>query len=157
MSTTNPPNAAGDAAAPVFALDEAWTYKITVLADSVARRVGSVVQEISGLSLGQWRVLAAVADKPGRTSSEVVEITPMDKPLVSRAVSHLVELNLLRREASQTDGRRSHLQLTLEGEKAYQRIVTALMDTGAWGMNTLPQAEHEQFNQLIDQALEAYR
>ena len=141
----------------VFALDTAWIYKVSVLADLVARRVSAVVQETSGLSLSQWRVLAVVAEKPGRTSSEVVEITPMDKPLVSRAVSHLVELQLLLREASQTDGRRSHLQLTDKGEETYKHLVDALTQSGAWGMTTLSDEKHRLFNTLIDEATLSYK
>lgn len=141
----------------VFALDAAWIYKVSVLADLVARRVGAIVQDKSGLSLSQWRVLAAVAHKPGRTSSEVVDITPMDKPLVSRAVSHLVERDLLRREASQVDGRRSHLQLTAKGNQTYTQLVEILTETGAWGMTTLSDEKHHQFNELIDEAIASYK
>ena len=78
-------------------------YQVTVLADQIARRTSSVVKRYE-LNLSQWRVLAAVADKPGRTSAEVVTITPMDKGIVSRATKALLTMGLLTRVASQSDG-----------------------------------------------------
>ncbi len=91
-----------------YALDDAWIYKVAVLADLVASRVLKAVQSVSSLNLSQWRVLAALADKPGRTASEVVAITPMDKAIVSRAAASLVDQGLVERRASATDGRVSH-------------------------------------------------
>ncbi|MEO1656515.1 MAG: MarR family winged helix-turn-helix transcriptional regulator [Pseudomonadota bacterium] len=143
--------------APTFALDTAWSYKVTVLADLVAKRVAAEVQKTSGLNLSQWRVLAAIADKPGRTSTEVVEITPMDKPIVSRAVQALVDRGFLLREASQEDGRRSYLRLTDEGEETYRAIVSALSDSGAFGLDVLSGDELTAFNRELDDIIEKYR
>ncbi|MEM6913076.1 MAG: MarR family winged helix-turn-helix transcriptional regulator [Pseudomonadota bacterium] len=140
-----------------FTLETAWSYKVTVLADLVARRVAAVVQTTSGLNLSQWRVLAAVADKPGRTSTEVVDITPMDKPIVSRAVQVLVDRGFLRREASQEDGRRSYLRLTAEGEGTYAAIVEALTKTGAAGLDLLSGGELAAFNRQLDEMITQYR
>ncbi|NNU16079.1 winged helix-turn-helix transcriptional regulator [Parvularcula sp. ZS-1/3] len=144
-------------AADVFRLDDSWVYKITVLADLVARKVSAVVAETSGLNLSQWRVLAAVADEPGRTSSEVVAVTPMDKAIVSRAVRVLIDMGLLRREASQEDGRRAHLQLTDEGEAVYRRLVEALDRSGASGLQLLPGEEGAALNARLDALIEDYQ
>ena len=106
----------------ILHLDGYWPYQITVLADRIARRTGRIVKE-NGLNLSQWRVLAAIADKPGRTSVEVVTITPMDKGIVSRATKALLSLGFIRREASQLDGRLSHLHLTNQGWEMYQKLM----------------------------------
>lgn len=113
-SSPNPKN--------VLQLSSYWPYQITVLADRIARRTSAIVKE-KGLNLSQWRVLAAIAEKPGRTSVEVVTITPMDKGIVSRATKALLEMGYLRREASQKDGRISHLYLTDDGSNMYQVLM----------------------------------
>lgn len=118
-------------------LEESWVYQVSVLADLAARRVTAVVQEVSGLNLSQWRVIAAVADLPGRTATQVVDVTPMDKGIVSRAVAILVERGLLERQVSKQDGRLSHLFLTGEGKSAYTAIVAALDSTGASGRRSV--------------------
>jgi DNA-binding MarR family transcriptional regulator len=107
----------------IIQLDSYWPYQITVLADRVSRRTSRIVKAQAGLNLSQWRVLAAIAETPGRTSAEVVTVTPMDKGLVSRATKTLLEMGLLLREASQDDGRVSYLYLTERGYALYQTLI----------------------------------
>ena len=109
-------------AMPPLKLDEYWPYQVMVLADRIARRTAAVVRDKAGLNLSQWRVLAALAEKPGRTAVDVVAMTPMDKGIVSRATKALLGNGLLFREASQADGRVSHLYLTEKGEDLYQTL-----------------------------------
>lgn len=109
----------------VLTLANYWPYQVTVLADRIARQTASIVRRYD-LNLSQWRVLAAVADGPGRTSVDVVNMTPMDKGIVSRATKALLEMGLLRREASQKDGRVSHLYMTDLGATIYRRILPQL-------------------------------
>ena len=112
---------------PVLLLDSYWPYQVTVLADRIARRTTSIVKQHQ-LNLSQWRVLAAVAETPGRTSVDVVRITPMDKGIVSRATKALLSQGLIRREASQLDGRISHLHMTKQGQSLYSEIMPKVRD-----------------------------
>lgn len=107
---------------PALKLDAYWPYQVMVLADRIARRTAAVVRDKAGLNLSQWRVLAALAEKPGRTAVDVVAMTPMDKGIVSRATKALLENGLLLRKASQADGRVSHLYLTGKGEDLYRAL-----------------------------------
>ncbi len=140
----------------VFSLDQAWVYKVTVLADLVARRVGAVVHDVCGLNLSQWRVIAAIADDPGCTATVVVQRTPMDKGIVSRAVSTLVARGLVERRASPDDGRLSHLWLTTEGARVYGGILEALAHTGADGLTTLPDGQDHMLVDLLDDVIHRY-
>lgn len=142
---------------PVFELEKAWIYKVTVLADLIARRVSETVQQTSGLNLSQWRVIAAVADKPGRTSSEVVDVTPMDKGIVSRAVGTLVERKIIERQVSPEDGRRNPLHLTKDGWKTYQDITKALAVRHADGKELLLPDMEARFLNDLDGTISAYR
>lgn len=111
----------------VVTLDQFWPYLVTVLSDRIARRTAQLIKA-HGLNLSQWRVLAAIAEVPGRTSAEVVAITPMDKGIVSRATKALLARGSVRREASQTDGRLSHLHLTPSGEQLYNEIMPLVQE-----------------------------
>lgn len=137
-------------------LDASWTYKLTVLADRVARRAAAIASDVGGLNLSQWRVLAAVADAEGRTSSQVVALTPMDKGIVSRAVASLVQQGVLRREASKRDGRMSHLYMTPKGEALYDAIWARMQDSGADGQDLLDGAASKDFLQRLDQLIAGY-
>ena len=107
----------------VLHLDTYWPYQLTVLADRISRRTARVVKEKADLNLSQWRVLAAIAEQPGRTAIEVVAVTPMDKGIVSRGTKTLLDMGLIVREASQDDGRVSHLNLTKQGLELYHRLI----------------------------------
>lgn len=110
----------------VLKLDQFWPYQVTVLADRIARRTSQIVK-VHNLNLSQWRVLAAIADVPGRTAVEVVTVTPMDKGIVSRATKALLKMGFVRRKASQIDGRVSHLHLTKGGLELYQELIPQIM------------------------------
>ena len=126
----------------VRVLERYWPYQITVLADRIARRTTRIVKS-HGINLSQWRVLAAVAEQPGRTAVAVVRVTPMDKGIVSRATRGLLEQGLLRREASQTDGRLSHLFLTPAGAKLYEAIAPQVEAVTVGVADVLDAAEQE--------------
>jgi DNA-binding MarR family transcriptional regulator len=110
------------ASSDAIRLDEYWPYQVTVLADLIARRTATIVKREAGLNLSQWRVLAAIAERPGRTAADVVAMTPMDKGIVSRATKALLTGGFLVRRASQADGRVSHLFLTGKGEALYRSL-----------------------------------
>lgn len=148
-----------DASAPErqaeLSLDQSWIYKVTVLADRISRHTSSVAAQVAGLNLSQWRVLAALADQDGRTASQVVNLTPMDKGIVSRAVASLVRAELVRRIASDRDGRLSHLHLTDEGRHTYRAIADRLDETGGSGRTLLGQ-DPEAFLREVDRLITHY-
>ena len=107
---------------PTLKLDSFWPYQVVVLGDLISRHTLKLVKENTDINLSQWRVLAAIADKAGRTSSQVVAITPMDKGIVSRAVASLLDGNYIHKESDPTDKRRASLYLTPKGRKLYELI-----------------------------------
>lgn len=135
-------------------LDKSLAYKITVIADLIARRVSNIAATVGGINLSQWRVLAAIGDQDGRTASQVVHMTPMDKGIVSRAVASLVTQGYLVRQASDQDGRVSHLYMTDGGRETFEKIVMELDRTGATGETILANADREnvldQLNRIIE-------
>ncbi|MEP3891644.1 MAG: MarR family winged helix-turn-helix transcriptional regulator [Hellea sp.] len=117
MSDTKPPH---------ITLDNFWPYQAVVLADQISRYTLSVVRAEADLNLSQWRVLAAIAEKPGRTAANVTAITPMDKTIVSRAVSSLIEAGLVIKAVDSGDKRRSSLSATASGQSIYANIAAKL-------------------------------
>lgn len=132
----------------VLQLASYWPYQVAVVADRVARRITRIVKA-HGLNLSQWRVLAAVADVPGRSSTEVVALTPMDKGVVSRAGRALVDQGLLRREASASDARWRHLYLTPAGEAVYADILPEVRSAVGSLDEGLSDAERAQLAALL--------
>ena len=112
-----------------ISLDNFWPYQVVVLADKISRNTHRVVKEKAALNLSQWRVLAAVADKPGRSAAEVTSVTPMDKTIVSRAVASLIETGLIKKSQISNDKRRLSLTITETGLRIYEDISDELNRT----------------------------
>lgn len=111
---------------PPLLLKDYWPYQAAVLGDLVGRHTAQIARRKADLNLSQWRVLAAVGEAPGRTAREVVDVTPMDKGIVSRAVSTLIERGLMARTAKTKDRRQAALTLTADGERSYRLVAAEL-------------------------------
>lgn len=133
----------------VLKLDSYWPYQLTVLADRISRHTAAIVKRHGDLNLSQWRVMAAIAEQPGRTAAEVVTVTPMDKGIVSRATKALLGAGLAVREASQGDGRISHLYLTSQGETLYQALLPRVEAVATEAHTSLSSDDQSRFGQVL--------
>lgn len=104
-------------------LDEFIPYRLSVLSNTISRKIAEIYNREFGLNIWQWRVMAVVGETPGVSATAVTSKTAMDKVAVSRAVAGLIELGYMTRDASSEDARRSVLQLTKQGESIYRQIV----------------------------------
>ena len=138
---------------PILRLETYWPYQITVLADRISRRTSRIVKA-HDLNLSQWRVMAAIAEVPGRTSVEVVQVTPMDKGIVSRATKALLDQGLAQRQASQSDGRISHLFLTPSGEVLYQTLKPQVEGIVTGAQARLEASDQAQLSGLLSALME---
>ena len=109
-------------------LDEFWAYQVVVLADQVSRYTLEIVKAEADLNQSQWRVLAAIADKPGRSAAEVTAVTPMDKTIVSRAVASLLASGMIKRTPNANDKRVAALEMTALGAERYALISAKLAE-----------------------------
>ncbi len=139
----------------IIRLDDYWPYQVTVLADRISRRTAAIVKREAGLNLSQWRVLAAIAECPGRTAADVVMMTPMDKGIVSRATKALLSGGYLVREASQQDGRVSHLFLTRAGADLYASLKPSVEGVPRAANQHLGAREQAEFCALLKQLADA--
>ena len=79
----------------------------------------------------------------------------MDKGIVSRATRGLLDQGLLRREASQTDGRLGHLFLTAEGEALYQVLTPRVEAITERVADTLDAAEQRRLTDTLRELVRA--
>ncbi len=118
-----------DKPTPHISLHEFWPYQAVVLANEIGRYTLSVVKQEAQLNLSQWRVLAAIGEKSGRTAAEVTSLTPMDKTIVSRAVNALLRDGYIEKAQDMQDKRRLSLSTTKKGEQVYQKTAKILNET----------------------------
>src|SRR5579862_472382 len=114
-----PAPANGDA----FRLEDYLPYRLAVAANRVTRLCARRYSETYGLSIPEWRVLAAVGRFGVLSPSAVGEHTTMDKVKVSRAAASLVARGLLKQTQDPNDGRGRLLRLTRRGVTVHQGMV----------------------------------
>lgn len=101
-------------------LAEFTPYRIVALGRRLSEELGAAYRN-EGLSIPEWRVIAAVAQAPSVAARDVVAMTPMDKMAVSRAVAALEKKGLIERQKAE-DRRVVALRLTAKGEIVYQQV-----------------------------------
>ena len=139
----------------VIRLGNFLPYQVVLLADRIGKRIAAVLKSHDDMNLSHWRVLAAVAEVPGRTANEVVAVTPMDKGIVSRAVKSLIGEGLLERRASDSDGRLGHLHLTTSGEKLYRAIAADIRAVEKQMRASLPPGQWADMQSALSRLLAA--
>lgn len=115
------PAAAPDGAG--FRLEDFLPYRLSVTSNRVSRLLGRRYAEAFGISIPEWRVIAAVGRFGTLSPSAVGEHTAMDKVKVSRAAAGLVARGLLKQAQDPQDGRGRLLSLTRKGVAVHQGVV----------------------------------
>lgn len=93
-------------------------YRIT---NQLTRRIRGRLRK-SGINITRWRVLAVLSAYGELTLGQIVELTVMEQPSVSRIVTQLERENLVKRETSTDDSRFVYVRLTPAGETAFQNV-----------------------------------
>ncbi len=101
-------------------------YRIVVLGQRMSEQLGAAYRD-QGLTIPEWRVLAAISQAPTVAARDVAFITPMDKMAVSRAVASLEGKGLILRVQSK-DRRMASLRLTSKGESVYEKVAAIALD-----------------------------
>jgi len=112
---------AADAAAT--RLEPSFSFRVSILAKLLDRRLGRLAGEQFGLALAEYRVLAQVAQSPKSTVRAVAAHTFIDKAQVSRAMAVLAEQKLVARSLSGPDRRSPEFTATRSGRALMNRII----------------------------------
>ena len=97
------------------------THRLAMAAKAHRARSGTHLARI-GLHPGQEAVQKALAEEDGRTMIQLAQVLGVQPPTVTKMISRLSAQNLLKRVASQTDGRLARVHLTDEGRTKIEEI-----------------------------------
>lgn len=104
-------------------LEKFLPYRLSVLAQLVSESLHDLYAQPFGLTVTQWRVMAALGRFAPLTASDVGQRIVMDKVAVSRAVAGLMKRGLIERATDRSDRRRASLKLSARGRTMHARIV----------------------------------
>jgi DNA-binding MarR family transcriptional regulator len=108
--------------AEIFDLDGFLPHRLAVAAESVTRLIARQHLVKFGLTMPEWRLLAAVGRFGVLSPTDAGERTAMDKVKVSRAATSLVARGLMRQAKDPDDGRGRLLRLTRKGAAVYSDV-----------------------------------
>ena len=102
-----------------------------------------------GLTQKQVSVLWLVADTPGVAQIELGSQLHMDRATTMTIVNRLQERGYLRRERSESDGRKQSLYLTVAGEAALVEAKSCISQHEAWLKSRFTEQEIEKLVEML--------
>ena len=138
---------------PEYQLFNSLIFKINRLSSLYFKSSSRYYQRQFGMGVPEVRLLNIVGSLPWASAQQVVEMSSMDKGLVSRALGNLIKRGHLRRLPDPQDRRRLVLKLTATGEEVYRRITAAKRSRHLRAVSGLTPAECRQLYRLLDKAL----
>jgi len=131
-------------------LENFLPYRLSVLAQLVSDSLHDIYAGPFGLTVTQWRVMAALGRFAPLTASDVGLRIVMDKVAVSRAVAGLMKRGLVERATDRQDRRRASLRLNARGRAMHERIVPIALAYEVKLYEALNAEERAVFNTLTD-------
>jgi len=102
------------------------------------------------LTQKQVSVLWLVSDHPGISQIEMGKRLRMDRATTMTIVNRLQERSFLRRERSETDGRKQALYLTTGGERALSKAKQAIGEHEDWLKGRFTSEEIEKLVEMLE-------
>jgi len=103
-----------------------------------------------GITRREWRVLSCLADVEGVLSSELAEVAMLDRARTSRALTRLVDKQLVRREPKPSDRREVRVYLTDEGRRVHGEVLPRIAAIQRELLAPFSPEQREQFSELMD-------
>ena len=99
----------------ILKLERYLPYRLSILSNRISGLISETYGNKFALSITEWRIMAVLGEYPGVSADEVSIKTQIEKSILSRAISKLLQRKLLQREFDPADKRRSMLHLTDTG------------------------------------------
>ena len=134
----------------ILTLERYLPYRLSILSNRISANIADTYSDKFGLSVTEWRIMAVVGEYPNVSADEVSVKTQIEKSMLSRAITKLLQRNLLEREFDPKDKRRSMLRLTTTGLSVYDEVVPISYDYELQLLTCFNDTEKDQFGELID-------
>lgn len=112
------------------------------------------IEEGLDITIDQWLVLNAIADKPDITQLEIADKVFKDAASITRIIDLLIKKNYLQREAHNFDRRRFSLALTKEGKILIKNISKIVTQNRAQALKGIAEKDLQQMKQVLHLIIE---
>lgn len=128
-------------------IESVFTYHLQILANISTRIALLSIKPKFGLNIMQWRVLANIDRLEVATIQDLARASGVLVSQVSRTISGLEDLGLVKKRTNPQDGRSRAVTLTAKGEKLVQRI---LEERQRWNDEMLRDLSGDERDQLLN-------
>jgi DNA-binding MarR family transcriptional regulator len=125
-------------------------FRLNRLAAEVSNALSSEYQTRYGLDIPEWRVLATLGFRNDACSAQYIsDCTRTHKSTISRAVTALMERQIVERVENAEDRREFRLRLTRKGRSLYEELIPRLLRKEQEILSCLSASERKQFAMLL--------
>ncbi|MGF6757968.1 MarR family winged helix-turn-helix transcriptional regulator [Paraburkholderia sp. GAS334] len=136
-------------------LEQFLTYRLHVLNKLAERGIGERYQEKLDVTLPEARVIASVGSFGPFSIMDLARHANLDKSQASRAAEALIRQGLVKREASEEDGRVVLVSLTTEGRALYRRVMPIARKWNVDLFACLDEKEQATLSDALDKVIES--
>ena len=134
-------------------LDQFLTYRLHILNKLNERSSSERIQAKLGITLPEARLIAAVGSFGPFSVMELARHANLDKSQASRAADALMQRGLMRRDASEQDGRLVLVSLTPDGRALYRRVMPIARKLNVDFFACLDERERNALSQILDKLI----
>jgi DNA-binding MarR family transcriptional regulator len=125
-------------------------FRLNRLAAEVSSALSSEYQERYELDIPEWRVLATLGFRNDACSAQyIAHCTRTHKSTISRAVTALMNRQLVERVENKDDRREFALRMTRKGKALYQKLIPRLLRREGEILACLSAQERKEFARLL--------
>lgn len=131
-------------------LTQFLSYRVVRLHHALNAQAVALLDDVAGVTLLQWRVIAMVGSGTATSSRDIAQKTIIDPALISRTVKVLQELKLLATERQDEDRRVVNLSLTPQGREIYDRTLPHMQARQESLLDALDPSEQEAVFHILE-------
>ena len=146
-----PPNAVSEPLPDVIDSNDFTPRLISLLSNRLVWRESRILRARFGLGTNDWRVISALAIRPGAMASEISDFLAMNKAIISKSVGVLTDRRLI--VQVEDTGRSRQLFLTPEGAEMHDAMLPISLRGQQIILGDLTDEEVKQLNELLRRLL----
>jgi len=125
-------------------------FRLNRLGAEVSAALSSEYRARYGLDIPEWRVMATLGFRNEACSAQyIAQCTRTHKSTISRAVTSLLEHELIERVENTADRREFRLALTRKGQALYEELIPRLLRREQEILSCLTAQERKEFARLL--------
>jgi DNA-binding MarR family transcriptional regulator len=126
---------------PHLHLDDYLPYLINRVGSALVLRFTAETLASHRLSIGMWRVLAVLSNNGAQRQVDLADMTSIESSTLSRLVTRIVRLGLVRRGRSRNNSREVLVQLTPKGRALVDRLIPVARELEHVAVAGIPEQE----------------